>query len=582
MMRGMIEGGVRQGLKESFEQFANLLAQNFKTLDSMNLSNKDDVLATLQTEHQSDWNLATEYFWNSTVVATIVMVLYVLVHILLSEPRKIQGFEFNGIDLPDSIEELITCGFLFIQLGRVYNMISRFIQARFQRGSDHGVKSQGDGWVLTIAIIEGINLASLESTEFCNPYVVFTCNGKTRTSSVQSQPREPQWNEILEFDAMEEPPSVLDVEVFDFDGPFDQIPSLNLRSPHKNSTFQKLFGLPPEEFLISDYACSLKRRMHLQGKLFLSARIVGFYANLFGHKTSFFFLWEDIEAIQVLPPTLASVGSPTLVLVLRKGRGLDARHGAKSQDEDGRLKFYFQSFVSFNVASRTIMALWRTRTFTPEQKEKIVKAQEDQDERSIMLEDAGSILDAEDASRVDAGSSLDAEDANISKFYNAELPVNIKSLMEMFDGGKLEHKIMGKSGCLNYTTTSWEPVKPDVYERRLSYKFNRHVSTFGGDVTCTQQKFPIAKNEGWIVNEIMALHGVPFGDHFHVHFRYQIEKSPLAHCACKCDVYMGITWLKSTKFQERITRKITEKFTNRLKEIFELAEIEILFTNSSG
>lgn len=90
----------------------------------------------------------------------------------------------------------------------------------------------------------------------------------------------------------------------------------------------------------------------MQGKLFLSARIVGFYANLFGHKTSFFFLWEDIEAIQLLPPTLASVGSPTLVLVLRKGRGLDARHGAKSQDEEGRLKFYFQSFVSFNVASR--------------------------------------------------------------------------------------------------------------------------------------------------------------------------------------------------------------------------------------
>ena len=66
-----------------------------------------------------------------------------------------------------------------------------------------------------------------------------------------------------------------------------------------------------------------------------------------------------------------------------------------------------------------------------------------------------------------------------------------------------------------------------------------------------------------------------------VHFRYQIEKSPLAHCACKCDVYMGISWLKSTKFQERITQNITEKF-NRLKEIFELAEIEILFTNSSG
>lgn len=94
--------------------------------------------------------------------------------------------------------------------------------------------------------------------------------------------------------------------------------------------------------------------------------------------------------------------------------------------------------------------------------------------------------------------------------------VQIKSLMEIFDGAKLEHKIMEKSGCLNYATTTWELVKPDVFERRLSYKFNRHVSVFGGEVTCTQQKFPIPNNEGWIVTEVMALHGVPFDDHFHV------------------------------------------------------------------
>ena len=61
-------------------------------------------------------------------------------------------------------------------------------------GSDHGVKSQGDGWVLTVALIEGVNLASLDSTGFSDPYVVFTCNGKTRTSSVKLQTRDPQWN----------------------------------------------------------------------------------------------------------------------------------------------------------------------------------------------------------------------------------------------------------------------------------------------------------------------------------------------------------------------------------------------------
>jgi hypothetical protein len=48
------------------------------------------------------------------------------------------------------------------------------------------------------------------------------------------------------------------------------------------------------------------------------------------------------------------MGSPIIVMTLRQGRGMDARHGAKTQDEEGRLKFHFQSFVSFNVAHRYI------------------------------------------------------------------------------------------------------------------------------------------------------------------------------------------------------------------------------------
>lgn len=61
-------------------------------------------------------------------------------------------------------------------------------------GSDHGVKANGDGWVLTVALIEGVNLASTSPTERPDPYVVFTCNGKTRTSSVKLQTQDPQWN----------------------------------------------------------------------------------------------------------------------------------------------------------------------------------------------------------------------------------------------------------------------------------------------------------------------------------------------------------------------------------------------------
>lgn len=66
-------------------------------------------------------------------------------------------------------------------------------------GNDHGVKAQGEGWVLTVAIIEGTNLAPLDSSGFSDPYVVLTCNGKTRTSSVKLQTLDPQWNGWILF-----------------------------------------------------------------------------------------------------------------------------------------------------------------------------------------------------------------------------------------------------------------------------------------------------------------------------------------------------------------------------------------------
>uniref|UniRef100_A0A453NLZ6 Uncharacterized protein n=1 Tax=Aegilops tauschii subsp. strangulata TaxID=200361 RepID=A0A453NLZ6_AEGTS len=86
-----------------------------------------------------------------------------------------------------------------------------------------------------------------------------------------------------------------------------------------------------------------------------SPRIIGFYSNIFGRKTKFFFLWEDIDDIQVVPPSLSTVGSPSLMIILQKDRGLEVRHGAKTQDPQGRLRFHFQTFVSFNDAHRCFL-----------------------------------------------------------------------------------------------------------------------------------------------------------------------------------------------------------------------------------
>lgn len=624
MMKGMIENGARQGLKDSYAQFADLLSQSVNPVDiNDSVSSREQILASVQKEQESDWRLAFRFFGNFTVISALFVGLYVLTHILLAKPNQIQGLEFVGLDLPDSIGEVVVCGILVLQGERLLNLIARFLQARKQRGSDHGVKSQGDGWRLTVALIDGSNLAAVDTSSYSDPYVVFTCNGKTKTSSIKFHILDPQWNEIFEFDAMDDPPSVLYVDVYDFDGPFEEPASLghaevnfvksnlseladiwiplqgtlaqacqsklhlriflnntqgtavvteyltkmekevgkkiNLRSPQTNSTFQKVFDLPPEEFLINDFTCHLKRKMPLQGRIFLSPRVFGYYTNPFGHKTKFYFLWEDIEEIQVRPPTLSSMGSPSIVIILRQGRGLDAKHGAKALDHDGRLKFHFQSFVSYNVAHRTIMALWKARSLSTEQKVQLVE--EESGEKVLHSEGSGSFLGM--------------EDVKLTEVFSATVPLALHSLMELFEGGPLERRVMERSGFGDYSTTPWEADNADVLQRQVSYKLNKMKKSNVCEVTSTQQKSSLPGRTGWVIQEVILLHKALLGDNFNLQFRYQIEDLRSRSNACSVQVSVGIDWLRSSKHQKRITKNVMSNSSTRVKEMFRQAEKEL-------
>lgn len=82
----------------------------------------------------------------------------------------------------------------------------------------------------------------------------------------------------------------------------------------------------------------------LQGRLFISPRIFGFYTNIFGHKTKFFFLCEDIHYIVQVPTTLSSMGSPSLVIILWKDRWMKAKAWSRATGQLRETKVPFPVF----------------------------------------------------------------------------------------------------------------------------------------------------------------------------------------------------------------------------------------------
>ncbi|EFJ15178.1 hypothetical protein SELMODRAFT_118690 [Selaginella moellendorffii] len=615
MAKRLIESGAKQGLTDNFRQYVEVLSKYVEEAGE----DADPAPAEEQDEPENDISLTQEYFSSSIfIVVSLLFFLVVLLHIQLAQPTPTVGLEFWQLDLPDTFGELLTSAVItvhFVQLGK---MALKKLRAASLTAGDHGKKAKGEGWLLTVTLVEGENLPIRPNTNCLDPYVVFTCSGRTRTSSVKLQTTNPKWGEIFEFDATEDPPSTLDVEVFNYDGPFPEAVSLGyaeinflklspdnladlwirlegshaqtsysrlhlrifltntkeadtfveyvkkvekeagakvIKSSRKNASFQKLFSLPQEEFLINDFACAVKRKIPLQGRLFLSPRMLGFYSNIFGHKTKFSLLWEDIDEVQELPPSIANVG-PSIVLFARKGRAHDANQGSKGMDGKGRLKFQFQSFVRAGPAFRTLMVLWKNRALTPEQQLEMV---ENVDTESKLYED---------------GEFIGVGDVTLSEVYSTVLPLTAASMVLLYEKENLEEKVMEKLGCMNYTVSPWENEGPGQ-RRQVNYRLNRQMCQFGSIVSGVQQKVVSSNHLTASVDEILTLHDVPFGDNFQIHVRNEVRTLSSKPAMSECRVLLGTSWQKGTAMQARITSNVQEHFSKHLIEKVKLAAKEI-------
>jgi hypothetical protein len=135
MIKGMIENGAKQGMSEGYAQFSEVLSQRFKVaeLDDAN-SNKAKILASLHTQKEPSWRLIVRFLGNFTFIVSVIIGIYFIAHLHLSKPKAMNGLEYFGIDLPDSIGEVVVCAVLILQGQNIVKVMKRFLNAWKQRG----------------------------------------------------------------------------------------------------------------------------------------------------------------------------------------------------------------------------------------------------------------------------------------------------------------------------------------------------------------------------------------------------------------------------------------------------------------
>ncbi|KAM0920958.1 hypothetical protein ACQ4PT_007187 [Festuca glaucescens] len=125
MLKGMIENGAKQGLKEGYAQFTEVLSQKIKVAELSDAnSSKDKILASLQTHEQSNWKLVARFLGSFAFIFSVTVAMYGIAHLRLAKSSNMVhgGLEYFGIDLPDSIGEVVFCAILILQGQNIFKI----------------------------------------------------------------------------------------------------------------------------------------------------------------------------------------------------------------------------------------------------------------------------------------------------------------------------------------------------------------------------------------------------------------------------------------------------------------------------
>lgn len=390
-----------------------------------------------------------------------------------------------------------------------------------------------------------------------------------------------------------------------FDAPTKGRKSWVRRIESKTKELQGQFGLDGGEELLDSFMCALKKKILLQGRMYIFDAHVCFSCSLFGyHKIKVI----PIDAILSLRK-MKNVGFPNSVEIVWKA------------SEEEVKKEFFTSFLNREEAFRLILSLWEdsrgctttlrhdggTPPESPEHHYDIIdtaatmvgeedlhngdmittpKGEEDDEEHEEEEEKRkeGRKKKIKHVAFADVSSSSEPREApavsdTMQKVIEYSLPVEPKGFYDTFLSSKSDFFIdfHTAQGHKQIELSSWDEHNLIGPVRDLSFVTMLKGFRIGpSEALCHQtQRVRVYKNDHILFETSQVMSDIPYGDHFKVETRWDIFPDTRSSNSSILRIHIGVPFTKNTMWKKFIEKGVTDSLLEAYQMFKRLADQKI-------
>ncbi|PRP86435.1 hypothetical protein PROFUN_05354 [Planoprotostelium fungivorum] len=341
------------------------------------------------------------------------------------------------------------------------------------------------------------------------------------------------------------------------------------RYNNKNTSFKKLFQIPPEDNLNYDVSAALHKHMLHHGRMYLSEHHLCFYSKVFGIRIIEKIDVNDIVAIEKESVNLVNPG----ITVKTK-----------------ETEFHFASFLSRERTYQRLLSFWKPSNHPPQMTSDgkfIVMSEGDQSEEeeiliensminTMVFEQEEKALDDELTIELSSNDDKQLIQANnMDVIHSEDLACTPLQFFRYFyaDESNFVTTYHNARGDKELVVEPWSSHPEYGKYRTLNYIAPVKAAIGPSQTRCEEAQRAYISKERITVEIVSKFYDIPYGDYFRVESIHQVL--PVGEDKCKLTMSTQVNFVKRTFFEGKIKNGTITEMGNSCRTWCQLAHAEI-------